>query len=285
MIRGNALGEKAEETACQVSESQNEKEKFWNFWWYTIEFGLIKENGEIKVSSNIGVGTIFELMIPYHKPTHIQQKYLKNAAEAAMILKDKSVLIVDDDEYNRLLASKRLEMWGAKVVLCKNGTEALINSAQLKFDAILLDIHMPDISGIEVARILRNQKNNLNNKTPIMAVTATINNEDHLKVFNETGINDCLTKPYKENELFEKLTMLLSQNDKFRLNNTISPQESQIKHYDLEELKAIMKGDDDFLSLMLNTFLKNGKENIVALDRLLLEKNYRKKSRKQCCFI
>ncbi|MFN0047574.1 MAG: ATP-binding protein [Cytophagales bacterium] len=236
------------------------------------------QDGEIKVSSNMGIGTVFELKIPYVRPTSEQQKHLRNAAESAKILKNKHFLVVDDDEYNRLLASKRLELWGGNVVVCKNGTEAIIKLSQQKFDAILLDIHMPDISGIEVARIVRNQPTNINNATPILALTATVNNDEYRNVFDETGIDECLTKPYKENQLFEKLTMLLSKYQHFdnfssldidqssTFNVDLMPDENL---YDLHELKSIIKDDDEFLLLMLQTFLKNGNENIVSLKKAL----------------
>lgn len=234
------------------------------------------QNGEIKVSSNIGVGTVFELKIPYSKPTELQIKYLKNAAQAGEILKLKSFLVVDDDEYNRLLASKRLELWGANVVVCNNGTEALIKLSQQKYDAILLDIHMPDISGIEVAKIIRHQFENINNQTPIMAVTATINNQDFRNVFNDAGINDCLTKPYKENELFEKLTSILLQSTIIDMKeNNLVPSIETTNLYDLSELEAIMKGDDEFKLLMLNTFLSNGKQNILNLENSFANNDFK----------
>ena len=68
---------------------------------------------------------------------------------------DYTLLVVDDNELNRDVLSRRLERKGYKVVAAEDGTQALEMVGQAPVDLILLDIMMPGLSGVDVLRILR----------------------------------------------------------------------------------------------------------------------------------
>ena len=110
----------------------------------------------------------------------------------------KVVLIVEDNEDNSILAEKILNYYGFQTVVAPDGNAALRYCDAHQPDLILMDLSLPDIDGIEVARLLR-QKQRYHN-LPIIALTA------HMmpgiqEVTRKTGINDFLTKPFLPTDL------------------------------------------------------------------------------------
>ena len=113
------------------------------------------------------------------------------------------VLAVDDNATNLKLIALLLEELGASPTLATNGREALEHCEQQRFDLILLDIQMPELSGAQVAHLIRNG-DSANRDTRIVALTAHLLREEKTQLF-DNGFDQCLTKPITE----EQLTQLL----------------------------------------------------------------------------
>ena len=165
---------------------------------------LVKwHGGSITVSSHEGAYTKFTISLPYNLDiTSISLKKDENSNFQP------SVLVVDDDEFNLILATSMLRKKNCKVETASDGNEASKLLKEKEFDVILLDIHLPRISGVGVAEELR-KSNGINNNTPILAVTATLLNDDAIEKFKSAGINDWLPKPYNEVQLWEKINSLI----------------------------------------------------------------------------
>jgi len=103
-----------------------------------------------------------------------------------------TLLVVDDNEMNRDMLSRRLAKQGYKVVVADGGKQACQLIADQPFDLILLDVMMPDISGIEVLQWIRQQQNSAD--LPVIMVTAKDGSEDVATAL-ELGANDYITKP------------------------------------------------------------------------------------------
>jgi len=119
---------------------------------------------------------------------------LKNAQLEASEkdMKNSKLLLVDDQELNRDVLGHRLTKSGYQLSSATNGQEALDALKEEKFDLILLDIMMPDISGIDVLKEIR--KEGKNKSTPVIMTTAM----DDIEVVNEcmkAGADDYITKP------------------------------------------------------------------------------------------
>ncbi|HKK42666.1 MAG TPA: response regulator, partial [Bacteroidales bacterium] len=110
-----------------------------------------------------------------------------------------NALLVDDDAMNRALGQIILEGFNMEVSLASEGREAMEIYKKGLFDVVLLDIHMPDISGFEVANFIRNEANDEDVK--IIAVTADSLREDEVLSARDK-IDDVLIKPYRENHDF-----------------------------------------------------------------------------------
>jgi diguanylate cyclase (GGDEF)-like protein/PAS domain S-box-containing protein len=102
------------------------------------------------------------------------------------------LLIVDDIEANRDLLSRRLEDRGYRVTLAENGQQALELLAQREFDLVLLDIEMPEMSGLKVLELLRRTRAPI--ELPVIMVTARHQSSDIVKAL-DLGANDYVTKP------------------------------------------------------------------------------------------
>jgi formate hydrogenlyase transcriptional activator len=110
-----------------------------------------------------------------------------------MCIEHGSILVVDDDETNREVLSIRLQDLGYSVTLAHNGRQALELAEKIPCDLVLLDVMMPELSGLEVLRTLRQTRPIAD--LPIVMATARDRSEDIVLALGE-GANDYVTKPY-----------------------------------------------------------------------------------------
>ncbi|MGE5702549.1 MAG: response regulator [Clostridia bacterium] len=110
-----------------------------------------------------------------------------------------SILLAEDNIVNQQVAVELLRGLGYSVTIANNGKEALTKLEAQPFDAVLMDIHMPEMDGFEATRLIRQQKRF--ERLPIIAMTASVIKEEHQKCYM-VGMNDVMTKPVDVNELF-----------------------------------------------------------------------------------
>ena len=105
-----------------------------------------------------------------------------------------NILLVEDSEFNILVATKFLQNWGAKIDVATNGLEALAIFNKDKHQLILMDLYMPVLDGYEATKRLR--QNGV--KVPVIALTASMLPEESKKIF-AAGANDIVLKPFEPN--------------------------------------------------------------------------------------
>ena len=103
-----------------------------------------------------------------------------------------TLLLVDDNEVNRDLLSRRLQRHGYDVVTAVDGPHALALAEARDFALVLLDIEMPRVSGLDVLRVIRQRRSA--SELPIIMVTARQESADIVEALN-SGANDYVTKP------------------------------------------------------------------------------------------
>ena len=153
--------------------------------------------GRINVSSRYGVGSIFELVIPY-QPTDTLAS-AGNAIERSSIMDEQlsgHVLVAEDTPELQLLEQRILESIGLSVTVVEDGEQAVWQVNHSHYDLVLMDMQMPVMDGIEATKTLRAQGHSL----PIIALTANVM-QKHRDAFNEAGCDGFLGKPIDKNEL------------------------------------------------------------------------------------
>ena len=149
-----------------------------------------------------GQGSTFWFTIKFDKG-HIHADTNNNNVETGLQL---NILVVDDNQINRLLINKVLGKWGATVDFAENGLEAVTKiETKQDFDVVLMDIHMPVMGGLEATEIIRAKSEPYFQQLPIIALTASMLNSE-VNEIARAGMNDYILKPFDPKGLYDKLT-------------------------------------------------------------------------------
>jgi len=117
-----------------------------------------------------------------------------------------NVLVVDDNQINRILVNKVLQRWGTKVDFAENGQQAIDKVESNKnYDVVLMDVHMPIMGGLEATEILRAKADPYFQQLPILALTASMLSSE-VNEMNSAGMNDFILKPFEPKVLYDKLS-------------------------------------------------------------------------------
>nr|WP_255412279.1 response regulator [Aquimarina sp. AU58] len=158
-------------------------------------------DSEIKLESELGKGSKFLFDLTFEVFEDKSTNYTEEAKKIDYsIMIDKHILVVEDNKINQLITRKILEKNEIRCDVADNGDIAVNKTKENTFDLILMDIHMPGISGIEATKQIRK----FNKEIPIIALTA-VTLDDNLDEFYDNGFNDIIPKPYKTEEFFTKL--------------------------------------------------------------------------------
>jgi DNA-binding response OmpR family regulator len=117
----------------------------------------------------------------------------------------RKILIADDEDDVREIIEDRLDSWGFNVVAVNNGGEALRKITSEKFDAVLLDVKMPELTGIQVLEEVRR----LDSKLPIIIITSSTSREAAIGSLAK-GADEFILKPFEWEELKSKMQKVLN---------------------------------------------------------------------------
>jgi signal transduction histidine kinase/CheY-like chemotaxis protein len=171
----------------------------------SITQNLIKNlGGTITLVSQVGVGSTFEVQLPIkttQAPTASNQAPVDQTHQDEIYL-----LLVDDHATNRLVASATIKrgLPNARIDEARNGTEAIEKMKANHYDLVLMDLIMPDYSGIEVTRIIRTECQPPLCDVELVALTANVA-EDAVKACLEVGIRELLPKPFNREVLIRTI--------------------------------------------------------------------------------
>jgi CheY-like chemotaxis protein/nitrogen-specific signal transduction histidine kinase len=194
----------------QVDESVTRKYGGTGLGLCIVKSLIHQMNGDIAIQSPADhiqmIGTAFTFSI---KVKAFADSSDKNVAKIPMreqfsFGKPVSILVVDDNSINLLVARKMLQKFGAIVRTAETGMEAIELAAHSSFDLILMDIQMPGLNGYETTARLRS----LDYTKPIVALSANAFPEDVDKS-QQAGMNGHLQKPFTERELFQNIERIL----------------------------------------------------------------------------
>jgi hypothetical protein len=227
--------------------------------------------GTIGFTSKINHGTIFYLSIPIEiaPKQDILQTEIKVNNENALTgidLQNIRALIVEDHPINQMLAIKWLKKLGLKNIdSALNGFESITLLRNNTYDFILMDCQMPELDGYETTSLIRDMEKQLNQRTPIIAMTANAMLGEREKCI-QAGMDDYLSKPLN----FAQFQSCIAQWIGAKPNEESKPEEhthtlDSSVPVDLTRLNEFTEGDKGTEEMVINLFLETAYE---AFDRL-----------------
>lgn len=159
---------------------------------------------DLMVESELNKGSIFYFVQNFDKTQNRIDtiNYSTLSTENDMPFKGLSILLVEDNKINVMVARSFLQKWGAEIDVAGNGSEAIALLNKDKHQLILMDLHMPVMDGYVAAKIIRESGVQI----PIIALTANLREDVELKI-NKNHFNDMIVKPFLPDELYQKVSL------------------------------------------------------------------------------
>lgn len=218
------------------------------------------QGGNIWVESQERNGSTFKFVLTYPKPKKGQFKVQPNTEIDYTSLDNIHVLLAEDNEVNIFLAQSILEDWKFTVDVAHNGLEAYEMAKKSEYDIILMDIQMPELSGIDTTRLIRELADKKKANVPIIALTANALKGDAEKYLS-AGMNDYLSKPFEEERLYMKLAALLPHKVLRNGRAVAHPLpaaavQTDQSLYDLELVSKMARGNQVFINRTKQLFIE-----------------------------
>ncbi len=234
------------------------------------------QKGKISVKSQEDKGSSFTVLIPYSigHPDDIAETSLraKRSQTYRNSLKNLNVLLVEDNDINRLYANSILKTWDCNIELAENGYVAVEKVKNNLFDIILMDVQMPVMDGYEATKAIRSGES-ARSQVPIIALTANATRKDIEKCL-ASGMNDCVPKPFTPEDLFRVLLKHSGNKSKIPRSPAEVEKEKGPKLTDLSYLQSVSNNDKQFIQEMITTFLESMPKSIVEIVRCVEVKDW-----------
>jgi len=229
---------------------------------------VVLQGGQIRAESEPGKGTsfIFELSflhssedlekdpgLPEQQAAISGEPILRKRLPAGM-----HILVVDDNELNRELASFMLREMGVSFKTVNRGQDALNLLKKERFDVILMDVQMAVMDGRETTKRIRAQ---LGLKVPVIALTA-FSQEKEKKRCMDAGMNCYLSKPFKEKDLFDALVPFAQEDIRLEKQTGI----------DVHHLKNIALDNREFIDTVILRIAETLPLDFAALQKGVMER-------------
>ncbi len=231
-----------------------------------ITYELIQlMNGSITVSSQLGIGTSVEIEIELEEADESRMQ-VETFPISLDSLKDKNILLVEDNDLNRIVAQDLLSFHNIKVTEANNGFQAIEELRKSSFDLILMDLQMPGMGGLEATKVIRKE---MQLETPIIALTGNAFKAE-LELCELAGMNGYITKPYEEKVLLRAILKCLKLTDDVV---EISEYKSYTKSnlYNLDYLSQFSHGSPDFIGDMIAAFVDQTPPAVKQIKAAWLE--------------
>jgi signal transduction histidine kinase/HPt (histidine-containing phosphotransfer) domain-containing protein/AmiR/NasT family two-component response regulator len=226
-------------------------------------------NGTIQCISRKNEGTRIICHIPFLTG---DEKMIRKDVEPPLYIPEEirglKILIVDDEEYNRLLFKTILERWKVRHHEVFDGMAALELLKTERYDLLFMDARMPGIDGLKATEFIRNEMKITKSDMPVICISAATIKDDWEK-YQKAGMNAFLPKPFTEEML---LTTILSVIREYPSNaeadmpgdvedGTFGPDK-----VNLQNLYHISGGDEKFVKQMLMSFIESTNIGLAELN-------------------
>ena len=156
--------------------------------------------GQIKLESTLGKGSTFSFELQFQVNENQTSIVQISKGDHDSILKNKKILLVEDNKINQMITKKMLENKGVSCEIVENGEDAIEVAKKKAFDLILMDVHLPGINGTIATQRIRE----FDSHTPIIAITA-ISLHENKNMLLSFGMNDVITKPFAPEDFYSTI--------------------------------------------------------------------------------
>ncbi len=168
--------------------------------------------GNIWVESEPGKGSVFYFtaLLKRGNDSNIKETQQSLSDTINQTIEPLNILLVEDNQFNQVLAVRIFEKQGHRVTIANNGQEALEMLGSRDFDIVFMDVQMPVMDGLEATRTIRSGAEVRDPLIPIIAMTANAMEGDRQGCLS-SGMDDFITKPINVAELLNVLNRYSSQ--------------------------------------------------------------------------
>lgn len=262
-IPGEAIGH-VFEPFFQVDSTTTRKFKGSGLGLAIVKRFVTRMGGNITVESKPGVGSRFSVILTFSlKKISAVKVSMPEASKEIFRIQDTRVLVVDDDDVNRLVLFSMLRKMGIHAEIAKNGKEALYLLTKNPYDVIFLDCLMPVMDGFTACRVFRlweekNKSPGRCHRVPVIATTALTSDEDRRKCF-ASGMDDYLSKPVTSGNIQKVLFRWL------KTEEPVVEKKGRKSSINREVLLELRKEIDEAFPEVMATFLEKLPEKIESI--------------------
>jgi len=252
----------------------------------TIAKQLVElQGGTISVTSEVDKGSCFTFSLNCKKgdPIQLAASTTEESEMSYTELEGMNVLMAEDNIMNQLLSKKIFKNWNCNLDIAGDGSVAIEMLREKDYDLILMDMQMPKMDGYEACRFIRNEMPFPKSSIPIISITAHAMVGEREKCI-EMGMNDYISKPFNQKQLFEKIANLCG---KAKHPSKINPfstiefdaQAPSARVTDLRSLEEMFHGDKDFIITIVRAFMEETEESLIKFETYLHNKEWHSLSR------
>lgn len=213
------------------------------------------QRGSIYVSSQENIGSVFSVIIPYTlaKAKSFERKAGQKKLTSPFDLHNLKILLVEDNDINRLYAKSILKNWQCQADTAENGLIAIEKLKAQEYDVVLMDVQMPVMDGYETAKAIRLMPSPIST-IPIIALSANATRSD-AELCLAAGMNDYLAKPFTPEDLYSKLFHDLGIRPRHKHEKVAEPINGLT--IDLHYLRSVSNDNAEFIRDIIETFIES----------------------------
>jgi PAS domain S-box-containing protein len=227
------------------------------------------QGGKITVISEYNVGSTFSFNLSFCKTDKTPEPEII-PIEIDSELKNIKVLVAEDIPLNQLLMKTILDEFGFERDIAENGIIAIEKLKMNKYDIILMDLQMPEMTGFEATTYIRNK---MNSDIPIIALTADVTTVD-LEKCRAVGMNDYIAKPVDERMLYSKIISLVKGTKSSENRDIDSLVPVKTRCIDLSYLKKRTKSSPSLMLEMIGLYLNQTPLLVETMNLSLVNEDW-----------
>ncbi len=239
-------------------------------------------NGNVSLESKKNKGTLITCVMPYAKGNAKQLPAPVTIRVIPAGFKKLKILIVDDEEYNRLLFKTILDRWKVQYDEAEDGQKAVDLVKTNRYDMVFMDIRMPQLDGLMSTVFIRKELKRSEAELPVIGISATHTAED-IKKFRNAGMNTFLAKPFTEKMLFDVMAVLLKGDQGMPETDvameepvTFQEKAGNDPDVDLSDLYHLANNDKPFIRSMLQQFIESTERGLKEISEFIEQGEFKK---------